>query len=157
MKTPPKILVAFVCAILFSVALTYAVTSWILLDKVETTFEVKNVNANGQIIMIYYWIEGMPQWAVLWSCGNSSFYPNRPAMLNEEVHLAVACVNKSPVNLTGHVELTLTSPSGRIYEPAAVFGQDKVGEPAGGWTVQFAPVTVNETGVWSLKVCLEAT
>ena len=78
-------------------------------------------------------------------------------MLNEEIHIAVAWTNQSDVPVKGHIDITLTSPTGIAYTPLAVRNQDKFADPTYGWLVTFAPVVLNEAGKWTLEMVLIGT
>ncbi len=97
---------------------------------------------DGHITIVYYWIEGMAGWE------NLETYPT-PAKVGDDVHLAVYWRNDGSAPAVGHVIAQLTAPSYEYYVPEAVLNQDRSATPGNGWGVQFAPVTINESGSWT--------
>ena len=95
----------------------------------------------GHIGAILYWIAGMPGWAYL------DEYPT-PAKVGDNIHLAVYWWNDGSSAVVGNVGAQFTSPALYPYRPNAVAGQDRTINPGGGAAVQFAPVTLNESGSW---------
>jgi len=99
------------------------------------------VVVDGRLHIFYYWIEGMAGWEFL------ETYPT-PAKVGDEIHLGVGWINDGSAAAVGHVSAQLTSPALYPSLPNAVVNQDRSAEPGTGWVVQFAPVTLNESGSW---------
>ncbi|GAI36007.1 unnamed protein product, partial [marine sediment metagenome] len=96
---------------------------------------------HGYILVVYYWIEGMPGWE------NLETYPT-PAKVGDDIHLAVVWVNDGSTTVVGNVGAQLKSPALYPYRPDAISGQDRSVNPSSGMTVHFAPFTLNEVGSW---------
>ncbi|GAH18823.1 unnamed protein product, partial [marine sediment metagenome] len=107
---------------------------------------------DGRILVVYYWIEGMVSWE------NLEAYPI-PAKVGDDIHLAVVWVNDGSSRVVGHVLAQLKSPGYIPYIPNAVEGQDHPADPGSGYTVEFAPVTLNERGSWEFfgRLTLDGT
>lgn len=95
----------------------------------------------GHIGIVNYWIKGMAGWE------NLETYPYK-AKVGDEIHLAVEWRNDGSSAVVGHVDAQLTSPALYPYRPDAVLNQDRSANPGSGYYVQFAPVTLNESGSW---------
>ena len=127
-----------------------------VLDTESTSFSVL-ASMKGRITSIEYWIEGMPTWGRIWSDPNYPFppnYSNRPGIMDEEIYLAVRWSNIGGVDLIGHSDITVTSPSGVVYTPAATAGQDTRKSPGTGTAVSFSPIMLNESGSWKIDTVL---
>ncbi len=107
---------------------------------------------DGHILVVYYWVEGMVSWEDL------TAYPY-PAKVGDDIHLAVVWVNDGFSAVVGHVDAQLTSPRLYSYLPDAVLNQDRSANPGSGYGVQFAPVSLNESGSWEFygRLTLDGT
>lgn len=112
---------------------------WMMLPTFE---EEVVVVVDGEIFIVYYWIEGMTGWE------NLETYPT-PAKVGDDIHLAVYWRNTGSAAAVGHIIAQLMSPALYPHLPDAVLNQDKSADPGNGWGVQFAPVTLNESGSWT--------
>ena len=113
-------------------------------------FGIEGLAIRGSIVGELYWIEGMADWV------DMSRYAERPAKKGETIYLAVGWVNGSEVAITGHIDLSLVSPSGVEHSLSATLNQDKAAEPNNGWWVQFEPFVLDEAGSWTLKAVLSS-
>ena len=101
----------------------------------------------GGISSFVYWYEGLARWVTLGTV------PPSPALATG-LHLSVGWTNSGTARAKGHIELTIIRPDGATVKPAAVSGQDTEREAGYGWTVQFAPVTLDLAGQYSARAVL---
>lgn len=94
------------------------------------------------------WYEGLVGWKFI--------IPNIEIPLNEEIHLAPLWINKSEINIVGHVDLVVTYPDGTKAFLSAVLNQDKEAAPNSGYFVQFAPFISSQEGTYTLEATLSS-
>lgn len=92
----------------------------------------------------YYWHEPMELWENLIEGTNIP--------VGKEVALAPSWINEHNEVIKGYIYLTVTKPDGTTVTPDAVENQGKEAEPGDGHTVQFAPVTFDQEGNYTINV-----
>ena len=102
----------------------------------------------GAIDEILYYHTGLTNWGQL--------QPDTEVPLGTPVHFAPLWINKSNQPIVGHIDLTITDPSGISYLPEAIAQQDKEAQPGNGYYVQFAPFSPQRLGPHQLKVELSS-
>ncbi len=76
--------------------------------------------------------------------------------LNEKIHLAPLWINRSEINIIGHVDLEVTYPDGTKASLSAVLNQDREAGPNSGYFVQFAPFISTQEGTYTLEATLSS-
>ena len=114
----------------------------------------------GYLNEVGYWLDGMSAWETIWSDPTGPVpvdtpnYSDRPAFAGEAIYLSGNWFNIGTVEVTGHVDLELTAPSGLKYNLTAYHNQDRTMSPNRGAAVVFNAFTLSEAGSWQIKATL---
>ncbi|GAH19780.1 unnamed protein product, partial [marine sediment metagenome] len=94
------------------------------------------------------WYEGLAGW--------ESVISGREIPLNTEIHLGPWWINKSSINIVGHVDLSVTYPDGAEHALSATINQDKEVAPSNGCTVGFEPFVSSQEGTYTVVATLSS-
>lgn len=97
----------------------------------------------GPGVIIY---EGLAGWEEVVS--------GREIPWNKDIYLAPYWVNTSPVDIVGHIRLTITYPNGYVVKKGATWQQDMTAAPGEGFYVAFEPFLPDTEGVYSVLIGL---
>lgn len=130
---------------------TYPVRLFVCGEEIEIVAEdvVIGVPTIAGILMLgYIWHEPLTAWEDVFS--------GREIPLNEEIHLGPGWVNKSEVNIIGHMDLSVTYPDGTEHTLTAVLNQDEEHAPNDGCFVQFEPFISSQEGTYTMVATLSS-
>ena len=104
----------------------------------------------GSISAGSIWYEGLSNWA--------SVTPGIEIPLNEEIYLAPIWTNESEIVIAGHIDITVTYPSGTTQTLSVISGskQDAEAAPNNGWMIQFQPFVCSQVGSYTVRAILSS-
>jgi len=94
------------------------------------------------------WYEGLADW--------KSIVSGEEIPFNKEISLAPSWINKSEINIIGHIDLSVEFPDGTVITPPAVENQDKEATPEHGWIVEFEPFISSQGGTYAITATLSS-